>query len=29
MIFSENGIFERYKYPIPTAAHTPWNGVMI
>ena len=23
MIFSENGIFERYKYPILTAAHTP------
>lgn len=22
-IFSENGIFERYKYPILTAAHTP------
>ena len=23
IIFSENGIFERYKYPILTAAHTP------
>ena len=23
MIFSENGIFERYKYPILTAAHSP------
>ena len=23
MIFSENGIFERYQYPILTAAHTP------
>ena len=23
MIFSENGIFERYRYPILTAAHTP------
>lgn len=23
MTFSENGIFERYKYPILTAAHTP------
>ena len=23
MIFSENGIFKRYKYPILTAAHTP------
>lgn len=23
MIFSENGIFEHYKYPILTAAHTP------
>ena len=23
MIFSENGMFERYKYPILTAAHTP------
>ena len=26
MIFSENGIFERYKYPILTAAHTPLEG---